>query len=39
MRTTVQIYNEVNSAKPAVSPEKYIDQSFVKEALRDLGAK
>jgi len=39
MRTTVQIYNEVNSAKPAASPEKYIDQSFVREALRDLGAK
>lgn len=39
MRTALQIYNEVNAAKPAGPPEKYIDLSFAKEALKELSGK
>ena len=34
MKTTIAIYNETNPAKPATVTEKYIDQSFLSEALK-----
>jgi len=36
MKTTIAIYNETNPAKPATVPEKYIDQSFLAEALKEI---
>ena len=39
MKTTIAIYNETNPAKPATVPEKYIDQSFLSEALKGLAAR
>lgn len=39
MKTTIAIYNDVNPSRPAAAPEKYIDQSYLSEALRELGGK
>ena len=39
MKTTIAIYNETNPPKPATVPEKYIDQSFLNEALKGLGSR
>ena len=39
MKTTIAIYNETNPPKPATVPEKYIDQSFLSEALKGLAAR
>jgi len=39
MHTTIQIYNEVNAAKPASAPEKYVDETFLRDALRELSLK
>ena len=39
MHTTIQIYNEVNPAKPASAPEKYVDETFLRDALRELSLK
>jgi len=36
MKTTIAIYNETNPPKPATVPEKYIDQSFLAEALKEI---
>jgi hypothetical protein len=40
IRTVAQIYGEQTQLKgPAPEPEKYIDQSYINEALRELGRK
>ncbi len=40
LKTTVQLFQETTGAKgPAPSPAKYVDQSYLKEALKELGAK
>ena len=39
MKTTIAIYNETNPPKPATVPEKYIDQSFLNDALKGLGSR
>ena len=39
MKTTIAIYNETNPAKPATVAEKYIDQSYLSEALKGLAAR
>lgn len=38
MKTTIAIYNETNPPRPATVPEKYVDQSFLSEALKGIGA-
>ena len=37
MKTTIAVYNETNPPKPASAPEKYIEQSFLAEALKGIG--
>jgi hypothetical protein len=32
--TTIQIYNEANSAKPASGGEQHVDENFLRDALR-----
>ncbi|HBA39401.1 MAG TPA: hypothetical protein DCZ05_06580 [Deltaproteobacteria bacterium] len=40
MKTVIQIYGEQNQLKGALPiPAKYVDQSYLKEALKELGAK
>ena len=39
MRTTIAIYNETNPPKRATVPERYIDQTFLSEALKGLGTR
>lgn len=40
LKTVIQIYGEQTQAKgPLPSPAKFVDQSYLKEALRELGAK
>jgi len=39
MKTTIAIYNETSPPKPATVPERYIDQSFLAEALKGMGTK
>jgi ABC-type nitrate/sulfonate/bicarbonate transport system substrate-binding protein len=39
MNTTIQIYNEVNPAKPASAPDKYVDETFLRDALKELSPK
>jgi ABC-type nitrate/sulfonate/bicarbonate transport system substrate-binding protein len=39
MKTTIAIYNDTNPAKPATVAEKYIDQSYLSEALKGLAAR
>jgi NitT/TauT family transport system substrate-binding protein len=39
MKTTIAIYNETNPPRPATVPEKYIDQSFLMEALKGIGSR
>lgn len=36
MNTTIAIDNETSPPKPATVPEKYIDQSFLAEALKGI---
>ena len=39
MNTTMQIYNEANPPKPATTVEKYVDQKFLNDALKELNTK
>jgi len=40
LKTTIQLFQEMSGAKgPPPSPAKYVDQSYLKEALKELGAK
>lgn len=40
LKTTIQIFWEVNQFKgPMPSPAKYVDQSYLKEALKEMGTK
>ena len=39
MKTTIAIYNETNPPRPATAPEKYVDQSFLTEALKGIGSR
>ena len=39
MKTTIAIYNETNPAETRDCPEKYIDQSFLAEALKGIAAR
>jgi hypothetical protein len=34
MKTTIAIYKETNTPKPAGAPEKYVDRSYLSEALK-----
>jgi NitT/TauT family transport system substrate-binding protein len=37
LKTVVDIYAEQNNLKTIPSPEKYVDQSYLRQALKDLG--
>jgi hypothetical protein len=38
LKTVVDVYAEQNGLKgPLPSPEKYVDQSFLKQALKEIG--
>ncbi len=40
LKTTIQLFQEMSGAKgPPPSPAKYVDQSYIKEALKELGTK
>jgi hypothetical protein len=37
LKTVVDIYAEQNNLKTIPSPEKYVDQSYLRQALKELG--